>query len=319
MKISIAMCTYNGERYIQEQLDSFVDQSRKPDELVVCDDCSTDATLEILRAFAARVPFPVRIVENETNLGSTRNFAKAIALCSGDLIALSDQDDVWRSRKLALQAEILDGDRTIGGVFSDGELIGEQSEPTGQSLWSSMGYTSAMQAHVEQDRTFEVLKKQYFVTGATLMFRSEMRRHFQEIPLIWIHDAWITWKLAIHSRLVGVASPLVGYRVHANNQVGVGTQDVGELLKKRTLAQMAGILEKELQQLAELRAEISSSDAGRSREACQTIERRMRFLQRRAERIARPAVTRPLYILAAWPQYQEFAKGWRSALGDSAL
>src|SRR5215207_2518174 len=102
VRISIALCTYNGEQYLQQQLDSFVAQSRPPDELVVCDDRSTDRTVPIVEDFAKRAPFRVELVINETNLGSTRNFEKAIGLCTGDIIFLADQDDVWLPEKLRI-------------------------------------------------------------------------------------------------------------------------------------------------------------------------------------------------------------------------
>ena len=101
LSISIALCTYNGERFLRKQLDSYIQQTRLPDELVICDDGSKDRTLEILEEFAAKAPFSVRIYQNVQNLGWSKNFEKAINLCTGDLIALSDQDDEWLSHKLA--------------------------------------------------------------------------------------------------------------------------------------------------------------------------------------------------------------------------
>src|SRR3954470_17842517 len=92
---SVAMCTYNGARFLGEQLASVAAQTRPPDELVVCDDRSTDETASLVRDFAAAAPFRVRLHVNERNLGSTRNFERAVSLCEGDLIALSDQDDEW--------------------------------------------------------------------------------------------------------------------------------------------------------------------------------------------------------------------------------
>lgn len=312
------MCTYNGERYLQQQLDSFLDQSRRPDELVICDDASSDATPAILEGFIARAPFPVRIVRNESNLGSTRNFVQAISLCTGDLIALSDQDDLWRRDKLRLQEAALE-DATVGGVFSDGELIDEQSKPADQFLWASMGFTPAMQMQVQQGRPFDVLKKQYFVTGATLMFRSTMRSHFGDVPADWIHDAWMTWKLAIHSKLAALPVSLIGYRIHANNQVGVGTKDAAELLKKRTPKQMLELMRKECRQLQALRDEIGVTTTDRTKEAVQIIDQRMKYLGVRAAAISQARAMRPFYVLAALPQYMEFGKGWRSVLGDLAL
>lgn len=100
MKLSIAMATYNGEAYLREQLDSFVSQTRQPDELVVSDDCSTDNTASILQEFAERAPFPVRVIRNSYPLGVRGNFNKALESSDGDCIFLSDQDDVWLPNKI---------------------------------------------------------------------------------------------------------------------------------------------------------------------------------------------------------------------------
>lgn len=100
MKISIAMATYNGAKYLQEQLDSFVAQTRLPDELVVCDDGSSDGSIEILEKFKRCAPFVVYIHKNPSNLGYARNFERSLSLCTGDVIFLSDQDDVWFPEKI---------------------------------------------------------------------------------------------------------------------------------------------------------------------------------------------------------------------------
>jgi glycosyltransferase involved in cell wall biosynthesis len=319
MKISVAMCTFNGARYLPQQLDSFLDQSRLPDEIVVCDDRSTDGTIAILEAFAQRAPFPVRLLQNETNLGSTRNFIQAISLCDGDAIALSDQDDYWKPAKLSVLSKVLENDSTIGGVFSDGDLIDGDSHPIGKSLWQSVGYTPGMQANVGRGHPLEVLKKQYFITGATLIFRSEMRRYFMHIPPEWIHDAWMTWQIAIHSKIVGVPAHLIGYRLHGNNLVGINTQSAAELLEKRTAAQMIALLEKELRQLRPLQTEIGAFSTPRAREALGLVERRMQYLQDRLNVVSQSRAARPLYTLAIWRQYAEFGKGLRSMIGDIAL
>src|SRR5579863_2954193 len=123
LNISVAMCTYNGGRYLTEQLESIGAQSRLPGELVVCDDHSTDDSIGILRQFQADAPFPVRIIQNALRLGSTRNFDQAIGLCRGEFIALSDQDDRWLPGKLERLAEVLAENPFLGGVFSDANLI----------------------------------------------------------------------------------------------------------------------------------------------------------------------------------------------------
>jgi glycosyltransferase involved in cell wall biosynthesis len=100
--ISIAMTTYNGERLLEEQLRSLTGQTTLPNELVVCDDGSTDRTPEILAQFAKRASFPVSIVINNHRLGRRENFFKAASLCSFDYIAFCDQDDIWLKEKLAV-------------------------------------------------------------------------------------------------------------------------------------------------------------------------------------------------------------------------
>ncbi|HEV2835287.1 MAG TPA: glycosyltransferase, partial [Pyrinomonadaceae bacterium] len=100
MNLSIALGTYNGAVYLKEQLESIAAQTRTPDELVISDDQSTDDTLRLIEEFAATAGFPVPLSVNESNLGTAKNFEKAISLCRGDVILLSDQDDVWHSDKL---------------------------------------------------------------------------------------------------------------------------------------------------------------------------------------------------------------------------
>ena len=100
MRISIALCTYNGDPYLSELLESLAGQDFRPCELVVCDDGSTDSTLSILNEFEHVAPFPIRIFNNTENLGVIKNFEKALSLCTGDYIAPCDQDDIWQPEKL---------------------------------------------------------------------------------------------------------------------------------------------------------------------------------------------------------------------------
>lgn len=102
MRVSVAMCTYNGARFLPAQLESLASQTLVPDELVVVDDGSTDDTESLVREFAGRVPFAVHFHANPQRLGVTRNFEKAMRLCSGDIIFPADQDDVWDKNKIAL-------------------------------------------------------------------------------------------------------------------------------------------------------------------------------------------------------------------------
>ena len=119
MKVSIALCTYNGENFLEEQLSSIGQQTRLPDELIISDDDSTDSTVQIAEKFAAIAPFSVKISINTKRLGSTKNFERAISQCSGDIIFLSDQDDYWNPKKINLIVRVLEESNNLGCIFSN--------------------------------------------------------------------------------------------------------------------------------------------------------------------------------------------------------
>ena len=151
-KISVALCTYNGEQFLSRQLASIQQQTRTPDELVVCDDCSTDRTLEILQDFAASAAFPVRITQNDDNLGFVANFERAIQLCQGDLIALCDQDDIWYPTRLERSLQEFTAHPEVGFVFSDADIIDQQDQLTGMRLWTNFGFVGqAKKANVQRE------------------------------------------------------------------------------------------------------------------------------------------------------------------------
>jgi len=132
------MATYNGAQYIQEQLQSLIDQWRQPDELVVCDDGSQDNTVSILESFAKSAPFPVRIYRNEKNLGYTANFFKAARLCGGDWVALCDQDDVWLCNKLSAAESAIIEHPNLVMVLQNSELCDGNLNPRGRLFPNKM-------------------------------------------------------------------------------------------------------------------------------------------------------------------------------------
>jgi glycosyltransferase involved in cell wall biosynthesis len=229
-KISIALCTYNGARFLPEQLESFLVQSRLPDELVVCDDRSVDDTVPIVRAFADRAPFRVEININERNLGSTRNFEKAISRCTGDLIFLADQDDVWLPQKTEAIARAFD-DPAVVMCFSDAILVDENLEALGTGLWER-AFPLKHRARAREGRVAEVLLWQNVVTGATAAIRASAREAFVPIPTEipnMIHDAWIALVLSVFGKIAMVEEPLIKYRQHHGQQLGILFEPAGRL------------------------------------------------------------------------------------------
>jgi glycosyltransferase involved in cell wall biosynthesis len=219
-RISVALCTYNGERFLPQQLASIQQQTRLPDEVVVCDDQSTDRTVEMVRAFAGSVSFPVRIFVNERNLGFAANFARAIGLCEGDLIALSDQDDIWYPIRLERSEQEFIAHPEAGLVFSDGDVIDDRDQLVGTRLWSYFGFAGDVRERLLAG-DYTVVVKNRFVTGATVMFRSELRQGCLPIGTGWIHDEWIVAITAAVAELRPIELPLIRYRKHAVQQVGL--------------------------------------------------------------------------------------------------
>ncbi|MGA2251856.1 glycosyltransferase [Terracidiphilus sp.] len=221
LRISVALCTYNGARYLNQQLQSFIAQHRLPDELVLCDDGSVDSTLSLVEEFARHAPFPVRILRNAENLGYSRNFAKAISLCSGDVIALSDQDDVWYPQKLSRLGELFNTYSQVDGIFSNGDLIDISSNKISGDLWTSFSFLPVNQVRLRSGHAVEELLRRNVVTGMAFAFRRVWKDELQLMPASWPHDAWLALLLALEGKLLACPEHLVAYRVHENQKIGV--------------------------------------------------------------------------------------------------
>src|ERR1044072_7669633 len=222
MKISVAMCTYNGADFLPAQLESILAQSRKPDQIVICDDGSTDETRALLQRFEAESPATVLLRFNKKNLGSVKNFEQAIHLCNGDVIALSDQDDVWREDKLKLIVDAFNKSSSTGVVFSDAELVDEHSKPLNRRMWNEIGFDAQKKKLLRNGRTLEVLMTGWTVTGATMAFRARFVNICLPVPagIAMIHDGWIALAIASVANVVAIDEPLIQYRQHAGQQIG---------------------------------------------------------------------------------------------------
>ena len=221
MKISVAMCTYNGAEFLPAQLESILAQSRKPDQIVVCDDGSTDETRAILQSFEKKSPDVILLNFNKKNLGSIRNFEKAIELCNGDVIALSDQDDVWRQDKLQLIEKAFNK-QSIGLVFSDAEIVDENLQPLNRRMWNEVDFNAHKRKLLDNGRALEVLVTGWTVTGATMAFRSGFTKICLPVPdgIAMIHDGWIALAIAAVADVLAIDEPLIKYRQHGRQQIG---------------------------------------------------------------------------------------------------
>ncbi len=226
-RLSVALCTYNGAKYLREQLDSIASQTYPPDELVVCDDRSVDGSVEIAKTFASRAPFPVRLYVNEEGLGTIKNFESAIGLCEGDFVALSDQDDVWLPNKLEVtlramrEAEDRYGVATPILVHTDLRVVDPERRLIAPSFYKHQGYRRS-----HKNPLAKLLVKNY-VTGCTLMMNRALRNAGLPIPReAMMHDWWLALVAAALGRVVSLPEATVLYRQHGGNAVGAGRRSL---------------------------------------------------------------------------------------------
>ena len=271
--ISIAMATYNGEKYLQEQIDSILRQTLKPTEIVICDDCSTDNTWDILQRYAKR-DARFKIYRNETNLGFVKNFEKAISACQGDYIALSDQDDIWTNDHIEL---LFDG---LGyKIMSCGNalLVNE----SGQSLGVTYKEMELLDYLPEDD--FLKLKSIFFFRspfqGASMLFKKELVDF--ALPFInetIYHDRWLAIVACMTGGINYIDKVILSYRRTNNN--------VTEPIKKRSRIKyfMHGWLNGRVEEIDQI---LEMSNANISEFQKEEL-RKWRFLMTHNQKIRKP-------------------------------
>ena len=210
-KISVAMATYNGEKHIVEQLVSIAKQAVIPYEIVVCDDGSADATLSLVKEFAASAPFPVRIYRNETRLGYSINFLKAAGLCQGDWIAFSDQDDVWLPNKLARVSEAIEGcpDNELVLVVHNSLIANSNLEPSGQRL-----FDLKRDCVVERGQKYAFSLMHGFCIICSSKLVKDMHPTLCSPPDLLGHDGWVCLLAYAVGSTLQISEPLVIWRRH---------------------------------------------------------------------------------------------------------
>jgi glycosyltransferase involved in cell wall biosynthesis len=223
MKISVALCTYNGEQFLQQQLESISRQTRLPDELVACDDVSNDATLSILEEFSKSAPFSVNLVRNSKNLGAIKNFESAVSLCSGHIIFLCDQDDVWAAEKVETMSLAFANEPELGMVFSDGALVDSKLVRLASTLWEQVGLVGRASDIFDSNPFPFLLTDHNVVTGAGAAFshRAIARSLPFPQPMAIFHDGWLALIASAIGGIKRIPLPLFSYRQHASQQLGV--------------------------------------------------------------------------------------------------
>lgn len=218
-KISVAMCTYNGEKYIIEQLNSILNQTIPPEEIIICDDCSTDNTENLVKNIASNNYTDIKFIKNKKNLGSSKNFEKAISLCSYDIIFLSDQDDIWLPNKVKIIIKTFKN-KDVDLVFSNAYLTDENLNILKYDLFKSLNFDQKKIDIIESEKAFNLLLKTNYATGATIAFKKSLLDVFFPLPDIWVHDHYLAFVCSISKKIYPIKSKLIYYRQHNNQQIG---------------------------------------------------------------------------------------------------
>jgi glycosyltransferase involved in cell wall biosynthesis len=212
--LSVAMCTYNGEVFLHQQLDSILNQSESVDEIVICDDKSSDTTVKIIKLHV-----------NEVSLGPIKNFEKAISLCFGEIIFLSDQDDIWAKDKVKKITTKFKNNPSLDAVFTDANLIDQHGKLLGKTLFENVNFGVQEQKEWSDGKAFiDILYFRNKITGATMAFKKSLFEKVTPFLLLknYWHDAQLGLQAALEKKLDWINEPLTEYRIHDKQQVGVG-------------------------------------------------------------------------------------------------
>lgn len=220
LRTGVALCTYNGSRFVEEQLGSILAQTRSVDCIVVADDGSSDDTVARVRDRLRTAPVASRILE-AGHLGITQNFARAVDACEAEVVFLCDQDDVWLPTKVERLAGIFEADPKALLAFSDARLTDADLRDLGRGQFEMVRMTARLQRVLEGPDSFSQLLRRNVVTGATVAFRRRLLD--SALPFVdgWLHDEWLAILAAAQEGLRCVPEPLVLYRQHGGNQCGM--------------------------------------------------------------------------------------------------
>ena len=227
--ISIAMCTYNGEKFIQNQLESIINQTQPPDEIIICDDCSTDNTVDKVKSILKNWKNSWRIVVNDYNLGFKKNFEKAISLCSGDIIFLSDQDDIWLSDKIEKIARVFNENPNCLLVFHDAKVVSLNQDIAPYSLWSRLEFK--YENIVKGD--YRAFLNHGIVQGCACAFRRNLFKKAYPFPTEAIHDEWLGLIAAlIPNSIIPEPHQFIIYQQTGQNVFGSRKEGRSERIKR---------------------------------------------------------------------------------------
>ena len=274
LRCAMVLCSWNGERYLPQQLDSLRAQTQRIDQFVLSDDGSTDGSWNLLQAYAEEQRangVDVILHHNPQPSGYIKHFEQALARADADVLFTCDQDDVWDPEKVAMMMAAFAADPSLLVLHSDARLVDGAGVPLGRNLFDVLDVTPKELAAMHRGDAFDVLLRRNIVTGATMALRREVLALATPFSAHWAHDEWMAMIASMHGRVDTIETPLVDYRQHGGNQIGATEksplQQIGIGVSRRAYQERQVLRMRELEQRAMSFPMTRKAVADRSRHA----------------------------------------------------
>ena len=222
--ISVAMTTYNGAEYIEQQLLSILQQTHPVDEIIICDDGSKDNTVDIIKDIIQKNKVNnIRLISNDVNLGYIRNFYKAVSLTNGDYIFLADQDDIWHLDKIEKTLAVMK-ETKAAAVCTKSNLIDKYGYPVKEDYIVSV-FLSLLTERLKRISFFDLVIENV-AQGCTYCFTKEVKEWYMKVNSTnLIHDHQILFIASLLGEVYAYNEELIDYRLHGANSAGLQKSD----------------------------------------------------------------------------------------------
>ena len=318
LNITVALCSFNGEAFLEEQLASLAAQTKLPDEVVIGDDHSTDSTLELIERFRRSAPFPVRVLTQDANAGTSANFTDTARSSHGDIVFLSDQDDRWVRHKVERMVAEFDRHPEMLVLHTNARLVDASGAPLGTDLFNAMEISNSEISCVKSGHAFDALIRRNIATGATMAVRRRLLDLALPTPHNWLHDEWLaTIAAGLGQGTVGVLEEhLIDYRQHDRNQIGARRPSVREKID-RMFRSRGNFHAQQTRRVRVLRDKIVSLGSLISNDKVEMLDEQLVHLSFRASlpsnRLLRVG---PVLHEVAAGRYARYSTGLRSVVRD---
>lgn len=302
--ISVALTTYNGEKYILEQLYSIKNQSCPVDEVIICDDGSTDTTIQLINEFIRTNQLNTwKVVQNKENLGYSKNFFKAVQLCKGDYVFLSDQDDVWDKDKVQIFLSVMEEDEKIYAVSSNFVVINSKSEQKKKVSSTKKNREIQIQEVVGSTN----------VKGCTMCIKKALDDFIAhddlQVGLQLGHDWYYNFLACLLGKNIAIPNYLLFYRVHGEN-ISLQRNQRKNILSTNKEKRVA--IFEEMEEACKTVLEKSEKKISVDTKKMEQIDRMLHFCAMRKNYVAEKSIS-VISLLKCLQEYKIIGQGWKGA------